>query len=157
MDGGPGFPFLSMAASGLDAAYPELDLDSYLNEAGRTDLSESSSQCLGKLLFSYAGKNISDCTTVNPLTTEAWQARIAEQQLGGTAPVAPVFLGHGRQDELIPCSQAEQLKQDWCSAGASVTWEDYLGEHIITLTTMRHDALGFLADRFSGRPVTSSC
>jgi hypothetical protein len=34
LDGGLGFAFLMMASVGLDTAYPELNLNSYLNAAG---------------------------------------------------------------------------------------------------------------------------
>ena len=85
---GPGnfwFSFLAFAALGLNAAYPELDLESYLNDTGRDLLERGRSVCLIDGLPLGIGRHISDLTTTNPLETPQWQARIAEQRLGTVA------------------------------------------------------------------------
>lgn len=158
LNGGLGFAFLSMASLGLDAAYPELKLNSYLNGTGKVGMGLISNQlCMIPALTLFAGKKITDYTTKNPLDTPEWQARVKEQRLGGKSPGVPVFLGHGRQDEFIPFTQAVQLRQDWCSAGATVEWHDYLGEHLTTLARMQGAAMNYLADRIAGKPAKSTC
>lgn len=155
---GPGFAYLMMAASGLSTAYPELNLASYLNDKGRAalvDLQEN--KCVNDALLSYAFGSIDQYTTANPLDNPQWQKRIAEQKIGTTKPSAPVFLYHGFQDEFIPWKQADQLRKDWCSLGASVKMNSYLGEHISTFLSGASDAQTFLADRLAGRTVSSSC
>jgi pimeloyl-ACP methyl ester carboxylesterase len=157
LDGGLGFAFLAMASLGLDAAYPELKLDAYLTSAGRTGMVEAAKICMTEALIRYAGKRISDYTTENPLSTPAWRARVDQQRLGRRPPRVPVFLAHGLQDEFIPYDQAVRLRQDWCAAGATVDWRDYVGEHAITLAAMQSNAMDFVANRLAGRSVRSSC
>jgi hypothetical protein len=36
-------------------------------------------------------------------------------------------------------------------------WQDFIGEHLTTSAAMQTEALDFVADRFAGRPVPSSC
>jgi hypothetical protein len=157
LDGGLGFAFLAMASLGLDAAYPELKLDAYLTPAGRAGMAEAAKVCTTEALIRYAGKRISDYTTEDPLRTPEWQARVDQQRLGGRPPRVPVFLAHGLQDEFIPYDQAARLRQDWCAAGATVHWRDYLGEHATTLAAMQSNAMDFVANRLAGRSVRSSC
>lgn len=157
LDGGPGFAFLAMSSAGLDATYPELRLNAYLNPAGIAAMAEANQVCLFEALPQYAFDSISDYTTSNPLETPAWKARVDQQRLGRKAPAVPVFLAHGMQDEFIPYQQAVQLRRDWCSAGAKVAWQDFVGEHLSTMAAMQTGALDFLADRFAGKPVRSSC
>jgi hypothetical protein len=157
LDGGVGFAFLAMSSVGLDATYPELKLNAYLNPAGIAAMAEANQICLFQALPQYAFDKIADYTTSNPLDTPAWKARVDQQRLGRQAPKVPVFLAHGLQDEFIPYQQAAQLRRDWCSAGVKVTWQDFIGEHMSTMAAMQNDAMDFLADRFAGKPVRSSC
>jgi hypothetical protein len=157
LDGSPGFDFLGMSSVALDATYPELKLDNYLTPDGRKAMAAAATNCLVHGLVTGANKRIADYTTTNPLSTPAWQARVNEQKLGRQAPKVPVFLGHGLVDEFIPYSQAVQLKNDWCSLGATVSWHHYLGEHTTTESLMMTGAADFVADRFAGKPAPSSC
>ncbi|HEX2316802.1 MAG TPA: lipase family protein [Thermomonospora sp.] len=163
LDGSLGVAFAFMAAVGYDAAYPELDLPAYLNDAGRKLLATSQNVCLVSAdgistFLGTAFKRISDYTTTDPLTTPAWQQRLNANKLGGTAPAVPVFQGHAGLDEIIPFAQAQQLRRDWCARGADVTWRTYpLSEHALGLVRSLPDALGFLTDRFAGKPAQGNC
>ncbi|WP_370962096.1 lipase family protein [Amycolatopsis sp. cg9] len=156
LDGGIGFGFLLLSALGLDAAYPELDLPAYLNDRGRTLYATQQDACVDAV-FGYAFGHIADYTTANPLTTAKWQARLAENELGARPPKAPVFLFHGSADEIIPLAQAQTLRRGYCAAGVPVTWGTYLGEHVTTLAFSAGDVVGYLADRFAGKPPRSDC
>ncbi|MFB9689504.1 lipase family protein [Amycolatopsis plumensis] len=156
LDGGVGFGFLLLASLGLDAAYPELDLPAYLNDRGRTLYATQQDACVDAV-FGYAFGHIADYTTSNPLTTAKWQARLAENELGAHPPQAPVFLFHGSFDEIIPLSQAQTLRREYCAAGVDVTWRTYVGEHVTTLAFSAGDVVHYLGDRFAGKPVYSDC
>ncbi|WP_410671725.1 lipase family protein [Amycolatopsis sp. cmx-4-68] len=156
LDGGIGFGFLLLSALGLDAAYPELDLPGYLNDRGRT-LYETQQDACVDAVFGYAFGHIADYTTSNPLTTAKWQARLAENELGAHPPKAPIFLFHGSADEIIPLSQAQTLRREYCAAGVAVTWGTYLGEHVTTMAFSAGDVVNYLGDRFAGKPARSSC
>jgi pimeloyl-ACP methyl ester carboxylesterase len=158
LDGGIGFGFLAFAAIGLDSAYPDLNLDSYLNDTGRTELTKARQDaCTAELLTNYAFKKTSDFTTTNPLPTPKWQARLAENKLGlGTIRV-PVFQYHAAFDEIVATPQAEALMRTYCAKGVTVTWKTYVAEHALGLVVGEDDAFAFLQDRIAGRPATSTC
>jgi hypothetical protein len=156
LEGSIGFGFLLLSALGLDAAYPELNLPAYLNDKGRTLYNTQQGACVDAVL-GYAFGHIADYTTVNPLADPRWQARLAENKLGATPPRAPIYLFHGVVDEIIPLSQAETLRRQYCAAGVQVTWATFIGEHVTTLVFSAGDVVNYLADRFAGKPARSNC
>lgn len=163
LDGGPFLAFALFAAVGYDAAYPELNLEGYLNDRGRETFARFNEVCLVSIdgiggLLSTGFTKISDYTTSNPLDTPQWQARLNENRLGARKPAVPVFQYHGLIDEIIPFGQARTLRQEWCARGANVTWTVYpLAEHLLGLVTGATPGLNYLRDRFAGRPVSGNC
>jgi pimeloyl-ACP methyl ester carboxylesterase len=158
LDGAIGFGFLAFAALGLDAAYPDLDLDSYLNDAGRTELTKARQEaCVVELLTNYAFKKISDFTTTNPLPTPRWQARLAENRLGNGTIRVPVFQYHAAFDEIVATPQAEALMRTYCAKGVRLTWKTYIAEHALGIFAGAGDAFAYIQDRIAGRPATSTC
>jgi len=154
---GPGnfwFSFLAFAALGLNAAYPELNLESYLTDSGRQLLAQGRNVCLIDGLFLASGRHISDLTTVDVLARPDWQARIAEQRLGDDAPAAPVLLYHGTTDQIIPFSQGTRLRDAWCAGGARIEWQEHQTDHIFGVFI---DAAPWLDARFKGQPYTPTC
>ncbi|UVS78940.1 putative inactive lipase [Actinokineospora sp. UTMC 2448] len=156
LDGGLGFGLMLAAAVGMNAAYPELDLPGYLNEAGKREYDARHDKCVAQMML-YAGKKITDYTTSNPLDTPQWKARLNENKAGADAPEMPIFLYHATGDQLVPFSQAKALRQAYCGAGARVQWREYFGEHLTVFLAGRSDAVRFLEDRFAGKPAPSNC
>ncbi|GAB2735409.1 lipase family protein [Amycolatopsis magusensis] len=156
LDGSIGFGFLLLSALGLDAAYPELDLPAYLNDKGR-ELYETQQGACVDAVFGYAFGHIADYTTSNPLAEPDWQARLDENELGDRTPEAPIYLFHGIVDEIIPLAQAQELRSKYCAAGVDVTWGIFVGEHVTTLVFSAGSVLGFLGERFAGKPVKNNC
>jgi hypothetical protein len=154
------FSFLAFASLGLDTAYPELDLETYLNAEGQA-LFDTATQgegvCLVDGLQLGAGKHIADLTTSNPLATPAWQARIAQQELGTVAPAAPVFLYHGSNDQVIDFGQGTDLRTDWCGRGARVVFTSYAVDHLGGITAGTTDGSAFLTARFAGQALPATC
>ncbi len=163
LDGGPFVAFAFLASLGYDAAYPELNLPSYLNAQGKDLLAKSENVCLVSVdgigtFLGTAFKKIDDYVTTNPLNTPQWQARLNENKLGSVKPTVPVFQYHGQIDEIIPFSQAETLRNTWCAMGANVTWKTYpLAEHLLGMIAGAGPAMDFLSDRFAGKPVSGNC
>lgn len=163
LDGSVGVALALMAALGLDDAYPELDLESYLNGRGQELVQRARDLCLVsvdgvKELITTAFTHRSDYVTTDPLTTPAWQARLSESRLGNTRPSAPVFQYHALLDELVPYSQATQTRSRWCSRGANVTWSTIpLAEHATGLVQGAPLAYSFLENRFNGIPTLGTC
>ncbi|WP_423463792.1 lipase family protein [Promicromonospora sp. MS192] len=156
LDGQVGFGFLLLAAYGLDAAYPELDLHSYLNERGRQTYEDEQDACVDVTL-GHAFQDIGMFTTTNPLHEAAWQARLDENRLGANPPDVPVRLYHGTLDEIVAPGQARTLRDEYCAAGADVQWEWHLGEHVSTMVTGAPGVVAFLDGRFRERPFLAHC
>jgi pimeloyl-ACP methyl ester carboxylesterase len=158
LDGGPFFTFLGYAAIGLNSAYPELDLESYLNADGEALLDTARGSCLADGLLIGAFQSIGNLTTSDPLEQPDWQARLAENQLGSSAPDVPVLQYHAVFDEIIPFDQGTRLRDAWCDGGAQVRWSEYwLAEHAIGIFAGQQESIDFLADRFAGQPFQPTC
>ncbi|MFE9539181.1 lipase family protein [Streptomyces sp. NPDC006691] len=157
-DGGLGSGLIFMAAAGQDAAFPELNLNSYLNPAGKALVDYFKNNCVAVDTTVGSFKHITDMTVKNPLQQPDWQARLAESKLGTHRPDAPVYLYHGTIDELIPYAVGQQLRSDWCAKGTNVEWHalPLLG-HIGGVTVGGIPAANWLADRFAGRSTHPNC
>ncbi|PJM99172.1 lipase [Streptomyces sp. CB01201] len=157
-DGGLGSGLIFMAAAGQDAAFPELNLNSYLNPAGKALVDYFKNNCVAVDTTVGSFKHITDLTVNNPLQQPDWQARLAESKLGTHRPDAPVYLYHGTVDELIPYAVGQQLRSDWCARGTNVEWHalPLLG-HIGGVTVGGIPAANWLADRFAGRSTHPNC
>lgn len=56
------------------------------------------------------------------IDSEPFKSMLAEQHIGYAAPAIPVVITHGRGDDVIPYSTAEQLVNEWTERGADVTF-----------------------------------
>lgn len=164
-DGGPFVALALWAAIGFDAAYPELDLEQYLNDRGRefyADTTKPGGGCIVsvdgiKSLLGSAFTSTSDYATPSPLDLPAWRARLDEQKLGAIKPSAPVFQYHAVADEMVPFGQAADLRRAWCSKGATVDWAVLPGEHLLGLIEGVPLGIAWMAQRFAGLPTFGNC
>lgn len=166
LDGGPFVGLAMMAALGYDTAYPELDLDSFLNERGRELVRKAETLCITQYDGIATMLDVGDSWFVdflkdrnrNPLEDPQWVARLEENRLGRTAPAAPVILQHARFDQMVAYPQAKELRREWCDLGANVTWRRHvLAEHVLGMVFSINENLDFLAARFADQPVESNC
>ncbi|MBZ4321131.1 lipase family protein [Streptomyces huiliensis] len=157
-NGGIGAGLILMAASGQNAAYPELRLDDYLNDRGRAYLRFLDKNCVAANVAAGLFKKISDVTVRNPLYEADWQRVLRSSNLGTRAPDRPVYLYHGTVDELIPYDLGKRLRADWCGRGATVRWTPLpLTEHVGGAVVQAIPAANWLADRFADRPDNGNC
>ncbi|MET9324889.1 lipase family protein [Streptomyces sp. NPDC003038] len=157
-NGSYGSGLIFMAAAGQDAAFPELDLNSYLNPAGKLLIAGMKENCVAIDAIAGSFKRISDLTTKDPLAQPDWQARLNQSRLGRTAPAAPVYQYHALADELIPYGVGRQLRSEWCAKGANVEFDTiWVGEHVSGVITQSVAVGNWLADRFAGRPAHANC
>lgn len=160
LNGSRGFGFFLNALIGLDNAYPDdLRLDSYLNDAGRAAVANmEADDCTVNLLLDYDGKRAEDYTTTLPFSDIGWLARVNENTLGQASINAPVYQYHAPNDDIVPFSQAKQLRDAYCARGMSVLWnESFTTGHVTTVGRGNADALAFIADRFNGKAPSSNC
>ena len=163
LDGSPFVALELMTAVGYDTAYPELNLTSYLNDAGKNLLVTAAKTCLASVdgfgqIIGTAFHHVSDFTTSNPLDNATWKARINDNKLGSGKPTVPVFQYHALFDEMVQFAQADTLHKTYCAKGVNETWQVLpIAEHALGMVEGQGAALDFLSARFAGTPVTSNC
>jgi hypothetical protein len=146
------------ATVGLSRAYPEIDVDSLLNERGKAAFDTLGGQCIGEFTVSFAFQRMRDYVTVPELLdVPAIKTVIAENTMGQRLPDAPTYIYQGTHDELAITPPVDALVAKYCGMGASVTYVKILGEHITTAGTGVPGALAYLNARLAGRPAPSDC
>lgn len=158
LDGSLYFAFVGFTAYGFAEAYPELSLEEHLTDRGRKLMDASVDGCMVEALPAGMGMTMEDTVTSDLIGTPEWQARLEENRPGATAPEAPVYLYHSRGDDVIPIGQGEELRDDFCAAGASVQWQrTFSGPHLTSFLADSGKAQSWLADRLDGQPAESTC
>jgi predicted esterase len=153
------FGFLAGAAIGFGAAYPSLNLQSYLNAAGKAAFSQLQTQCQTEGLLSQAFKKIEDYTVdgTNPMTLPQWEQVLTANDLGAIKPDVPVMQVHGLADEVIPYSTEVTLHNQWCALGVKSDLVAFPTEHVTTGIDDQAAVLPWLAARIAGQPAPGNC
>ncbi len=113
--------FVAYGGIGYAAAYPELDLDSYLTPAARKGIASlRESSIVQAMLSGPRWVRMDELTQPNVLALPEWRRRLRENRLGTIAPTAPVLLHHARRDQIVSFSQSLALREDWRALGADV-------------------------------------
>lgn len=140
---------------GYATAYGELDLGPFLRGRGRTASRIVAAQCIFPAIASTAvlgGRGPDAFVRTEPFADPAWAARAASNQLGRTAPAAPVLLFHGAHDQAVPIAPVRTLRDAWRGQGASVTWLPLPAEHISAMVTGQVAAVSWIERRFTSTP-----
>ncbi|MGI5281820.1 lipase family protein [Nonomuraea polychroma] len=157
LDGGENFGLAAAAGVGLDAAYPELDLEADLNDRGRALLADAADDCVGDL-DRLAGLRFSDLSPIDLLNQPKWLARLAENRLGAVVPRVPMLLYHARGDEIIPLAVGSTLRSEYCRAGANVRWTALPApDHVTGAVEGGPLAIEWLTLRILGLPAFGNC
>ncbi|WP_280474107.1 lipase family protein [Nocardia asiatica] len=130
-----------------------------LNDRGHAALVENGAACGSDLVPKYAGAWVDDFALVPDLLTHpVFRAATVAQELGGSAPAAPMYLYHSLTDDVIPVAGFTDLVGRYCALGASVTSvHSMLPTHNPAAIGEAPGAMNFLADRFAGLPVAPGC
>jgi fermentation-respiration switch protein FrsA (DUF1100 family) len=113
--------FIAYGGIGYAAAYPELDLDSYLTPTARKRIGAlRQSTIVQAMMLGPRFMRAADLTQPNVLEMPEWQLRLRENRLGMMAPAAPVLLHHARRDQIVSFAQSVNLRDDWQRLGADV-------------------------------------
>ncbi len=110
-------------------------------------------------LLRFGGKRIEDYTVghVNPIGSPEWKAVLDANNLGATAPSAPLLQFHGLVDEIIPLRVETSLHQRYCAAGVRTLLKEYAGGHVLTHPLAQADVVRWLGDRLGGAPAPRNC
>ncbi len=144
--------FIAYGGIGYAAAYPELDLDSYLTPKARKGIAALRESTLPQAMLSGPRfVRASDLTQPNVLELPQWRRRLRENRLGGIAPDAPVLLHHARRDQIVSFDQSVNLHKRWERLGADVRLYVTRGgvDHISGGVAGMPVALGWIAGKLA--------
>lgn len=159
-DGNPLVSGAGLAAiTGLDAAFPELNLDQYVTPEGRQVFERVRASCVGEELAAFGTITYDEVTNPDVSTLPDWRAAMAESKLGAIAPELPTYLFNGSFDTIVPAHMTPQLFKDWCVKGATTEFTSYPGtEHVTSLVVVGiPEANQWILDRLAGEPVQPGC
>ncbi|WP_205826138.1 lipase family protein [Microbispora catharanthi] len=158
LDGTGDFGLAAAAGIGLDAAYPELHLESYLTPEGAALFGDARDDCVSDLRAEFGGRRLAEFTTADVLNLPDWRARLAENRLGASAPRVPLFLYHAKGDEIIPYEVGGTLRKEYCAQGVNVLWTSLpAGSHVLGAVEGGPLAVAWLATRVAGLPAIPNC
>lgn len=148
--------FAGYGALGLNAAYPELGLESYLTPEGEKHMDRlRRSSIVTAAIFGPHFAGVDDLMTENVLKRDDWLARMRENSLGSTAPDVPMYLYTSSRDPLVPPAQTRELAVMWRARGADVLLTEVPAvDHITGLALGAEEAVRWLDDTLrSARPA----
>lgn len=151
VDGGPFSGFLVGALVAAPREFPEIRLDTLLNERGHADTAAASDLCVLELLSHYPFWRLTGATTVDPYRDDSPLVEVLQRNsLGRVAPTIPIYNYQSDTDEVVPVGQADDLVAAWRQGGTTIiTSRDPSGEHILEGGHREAAAQQFLSDRFT--------
>jgi acetyl esterase/lipase len=94
----------------------------------------------------------------NPAEVEPWRALLERNTPGPLPPALPVFLAQGTSDGLVRPEVTEDYMNRLCEAGSRVQMLLLPGvSHGLAAAKSADAAVGWMTDRFAGRPAPSDC
>jgi len=150
--------FIAYGGIGYAAAYPELDLDSYLTPMAQKNIAAlRESSILQAALFGPRFVRACDLTQPNVLELPEWRRRLRENRLGLMAPQTPVLLHHARRDQIVSFVQSTNLRDDWQKLGVDVRLYVTRGgvDHISGAVAGTPIAVDWISRRFQALTRTS--
>ncbi|MDT7573223.1 MAG: hypothetical protein QOE05_3397 [Actinomycetota bacterium] len=156
-DGGAAFGLVMLATGGLIRAFPGAGIQDQLNAAGKAALVAGQTKCVDGI-FAYAGKHLDDYTTSPGVIDQpVFQALLAHEKLGQSAPRFPIFNYHATSDEIVPYPQDLALVHYYCSHGVNVQHVTFAADHVSGEEVGAPLAATWLAGVMSGQAPTSTC
>ncbi|GIZ47664.1 hypothetical protein CKM354_001074900 [Cercospora kikuchii] len=154
--------FLPVAFAGLNkptsyAARLDPVIDRIITPAGQAQLDSVNQNCATQL-FTFAEQSVLSTNFQSlgdqVLYQEDIASVLAQQTMGQSnteKPIAPVYVFHASNDEIIPYANATTLVNSWCSKGVSVDYVTYAaGGHATTEIVGFVGAFQFLEKAFAG-------
>lgn len=147
----------AMAAYGIAAEYPGLDVGDYISDQVDAADEVIDTGCLDDIVAALAGIPIDQFWETDPYTTEPAISIIRENDPGKVAAEAPLLLAYGDIDTWVVPARVEALFDRLCSVG-QVTELAEIPETGHEISPAMRDAVArFLAERLEGAPPTDSC
>jgi pimeloyl-ACP methyl ester carboxylesterase len=154
---GPSKGYIMMAAAGLKAAYPEIDISKLFTPAGLEGVQLASTSCFeaNEKYKTVAGDTL---FTADPGATEPFATLLTENSPTFRKSDVPIFMYHGEADELIPVSLSKIVLDKYCKLGTTVSRKTYPGgTHTSVIPLAMADVQQYLSDRLAGKPAPNDC
>jgi len=152
---------IPMGMHGFNRSYPELRIRDRLNAYGQKKFDESAADCIFDAVPRTPFLRVEQIEAKpGTLDQSDVAAMLRENSPVGRAgvPMAPVYEYHALLDELAPIGPARAVLRNYCAAGVAVEHRAKLvGEHLTEIGAGAPQAMGFLANRFAGKPPVNTC
>lgn len=149
------------AAVGIARAYPQINIDSLLNAAGKQMKQAISGMCIVQFAATYAFQRIESYTKGgrNPLNDPVIQQVAADDEMGSVGvPQIPMQIYMATFDELVVTPDVTALVNRYCAAGANIQYIQFpLADHITAEAEGLPGAIAYIQARFAGQPAPSTC
>jgi pimeloyl-ACP methyl ester carboxylesterase len=150
----------TMAQYALSETFPELKLSDVLTPFGIEFIREASriqgSKHLGQAL-NYMEAWKGPATRPDPQNQEAWLKRLEQLALGYIPAKVPIAVYQGDDDTIIFPAATEAYVKKARAAGTAVSYKRYANtDHLRAVIESKDDFLGWIADRFAGKPAPSN-
>lgn len=140
--------------------YPGLDTSGTVSQTGQKVTDKLADECIGKsagaALFRHAlGQQF---FSSNPMGSPSWVAAATAQTPPVLSAGQPLLVVQSLTDQVVLPDTTARLIQQSCQAGVllQTVWLDQV-THQATAVTAGPSVTNWLSDRFTGRPVASSC
>ncbi|KAM9940134.1 hypothetical protein OXX80_000401 [Metschnikowia pulcherrima] len=168
LEGGIFSGFVASGTVGLVSEYPNVSDEMWRNvDQNKIDkLNETVNQCLIQTLLSFP---FSDFFSGDdpyfpkffeiPEVNAMWADNIITANRSAGIPQIPLFLYHGKPDEIVPFENAEEgfeVLCDWGVESFKFSASNSSG-HIVEYIEGAGAALKWIEDRFQGSPAVSGC
>jgi hypothetical protein len=149
------------AAVGIARAYPQIDINSLLNPAGKQMAKAIGGMCIEQFVPTYLFQRIESYTMggLSPLDDPAIQQVIADDTMGSIGvPLIPMQVYMATDDELVVTPDVTTLVNRYCAAGEKIQYIEFpLAEHITAEAEGLPGAIAYIQARFAGQPAPSTC
>lgn len=150
--------YVVMAAVGLHAAYPSVDLSTVLSPETLADLSVVDRLCSDDVVDYFAQRTPSQVLVRSPVDVPVIAALLRRDRAGNTATMAPLFVIQGDRDLLVTQAETDQYVQRACAKGDSVLYRVYPGQdHVGARDVSVRDVESWMVDRLAGVTPPSNC
>ncbi|GAA1861474.1 lipase family protein [Pseudonocardia ailaonensis] len=154
VSGGALSSYLPFAIASVRNAYPQANVDQYVNASGKSYADAVSHTCLGTAVVTGPHNVSLASLEAQPgsLTAGPFHDFLHSASPVGYAgvPTAPVYMYHGTADELIPVDGARELVAQYRAAGVQVRFVEDAGQnHQGEQQNGIAGAVAFLDERFA--------
>jgi pimeloyl-ACP methyl ester carboxylesterase len=153
----PGVAFLVAAMYSWSLTYPDTPLDVVLTEEGLRSVETLKQTCGLQMYPPFMTQSPHHFfSPLGVVMHRSWRSIIAENVPGHTKTPAPIFVGQGRDDQVVPLIMTELFVKRLQIMGNNITLHTYDGaDHNGVLDACKADVITWMGERFKAATVRS--